>query len=515
MKMKKYIFITVLAVLTVIFFSSCRARLKVVPEVSAALMEETLLDIRENEEVVDTVIENKSELLFFTVKGKIFRLNLEKKFLDFLYDLTVPIDPHITHRGNTVIFKKKDTHGFIIFDLEQMKVVKTLEIPDTEKIISLDDEQQVIGYQSGAKLFFFHYPSGKTLADAEIENPTAARFFNSDHLHLDGRPKTVLLSSTYFYIFDRSGYTIEKIKLEHPAASGFLADAGAAYYGSQKRELVKFVLDAKKESWKFKIAEQLRIKPVKAGPYIVITPEDNNIYFFNKRGTLYWWERLNSTRKHPPTVMRENVAVFVWDKSIKFFDYKKKLVRTYPFARYAFSKPVCRDEYLYLITEAETDETAKPANTDDTGDSGITRPPITLDSRDTEAKKFVPKAFTRIGNNYGVAIKTDPQYIMPMGKSITFKLRKFNLLEPELDVSILNPEGEPVFQKRILHKQDPTFVWVPGEAVDFKMVIEINALNKKGLRMEQTFHVLDTEKILKQYYYSLQKYSTENRVIWQ
>ncbi len=184
-------------------------------------------------------------------------------------------------------------------------------------------------------------------------------------------------------------------------------------------------------------------------------------------------------------VMKENVAIFLWDKTFKFFNYKKKQVLSYPFDKASYSNLLYIDDYLYMVSQEETGE---------------------------ERYEQPPKNITKIGNNFGVAINTKPQHILPLGKSIKFNLKKFNLIKPELKIKILNPAGKSVFDKTVSHNEDPSFVWIPDKAVEYKLVMEINAKNKKGLRIEETFNVTDVEKILNQYYYRLQKYSKADQV---
>jgi hypothetical protein len=263
-------------------------------------------------------------------------------------------------------------------------------------------------------------------------------------------------------------------------------DGHYIYYGAKNRNLIKFSLTSNKVKWKFRIAEQLKLRPQKAGPYIAITPEDYNIYFFNKRGTLYWWEKLDSTRLLPPVAMKENVVVFLWDKTFKFFNYKKKQVVSYPFDKAAYSNLIYIDEYLYMVSQEETGE---------------------------DMYEQPPKNITKIGNNFGVAVYTNPQHILPLGKSIKFNLKRFNLIKPELKIKILDPAGKSVFDKTVSYKEDPSFVWIPNKAVEYKLIIEINAKNKKELRIEEPFKVTDVEKILKRYYYHVQKFSMEDQLV--
>lgn len=476
--MKKLILI--LVIVLVMCFWSCH-RLKVVPEISNALVEDILLELKKEDDSVNKLIEINSELVLFTTKGKIFRLNPEKKMVDFLYNLTSPISANIFHQEDIVILKKKGTRNFIIFDLKEMKEIKTLDNLDVQEFFFASDT--VVGYRQGDQIIFMETASGNILAKQELQKD--AVLFNSDTIP-DGNV-TLILSSDRLYIYDNMRHTVETKELKYKAVSGFLRDGHSIYYGSEGRELVRLSWSSNKVKWRFKLAEQLKVAPLKAGKYIVITPEDNNIYFFNKRGSLYWWQKFNSTRKLPPVVMKENVAVFLWNKTFRFYNYKKKQVVTYPFLNSAHSNLVSLDQYIYLLSQDETGENPEQN----------------------------PKILIKLGNNFGVDVKTVPEYIIPMGKSIKFTLRKFNLIEPDLSIKILNHTGENVFQKFIPDKQDPSFVWIPDKAEEFKLVIEINAKNKKGLIIEEPFDVIDVEKILEQYYYQLQKQSQADRVVRQ
>ncbi len=477
----------VLAMAAAFFIASCSGRVKVIPEVSNALFDDVLGDPLKDANTTGTIIAKDSNLVVFTPEGKIHRFNLEKKMRDFFIDLTTPIESEIIHQNDFVVLKEKNSTNFIFFDLRRMKIFEMPGKITADKIISMDAENEIIGYVAGPHLVFMHYSTGKILSEAVVNSDTSDSglvFYNSADTIVDDVPKTLILTSHNLFIFDKRRKTIETVKLEPKASSGFLADGGAIYYGSVNRELIKFSLASRKAQWRFKLANQLKIEPRKAGPYIVITPEDHNIYFFNKRGTLYWWEKLDSTRLLPPVVMKENVAVFLWNKSVKFLNYKNKTTFSYSFDKTVFSGALHIGEYLYILAETGNEDQGLPL-----------------------------KAITKIGNNFGVVIQTDPQNIIPLGRSIKFNLEKFNLVKPELKVKILNTEDENVFAKTIAYKDDPSFVWIPDRAMGYKLVVEINAENKKGLIIEHPFKVIDVEKLLSQYYYRLQKSSTEDQVI--
>lgn len=493
--MSHIMMLLVVAMAAAFFTLSCGGRVKVIPEVSNALLDEAVGEPLRDVTGGGAIIARDSSLVLFTPEGKIHRFNLETKMRDFLVDLAVPIEPEIIHQKDIVVVKEKNSANFIFFDLREMKVIemRKREKINADKIISVDAEGKIIGYVTDKRLAFIHYPTGKILAETVVADDAAKPanaadsgivFYNSADVQIKDAPKTVVLTDRKLFIFDKRRNTIETVKLEPRASSGFLADGGSMYYGSETRELIKYSLASRKAQWRFKLADQLKVEPRKAGSYIVITPEDHNIYFFNKRGTLYWWEKLDSTRLLPPVIMKENAAVFLWNKSIKFLNYKNKTTNSYSFDKSVFSDALYIGEYLYVLADTGSEEQEIPL-----------------------------KAITKIGNNFGVVIRTDPQNIIPLGRSIKFNLERFNLVKPELKIKILNTENENVFAKTTGCKDDPSFVWIPSQAMAYRLVVEINAENKKGIIIEHPFEVIDVEKRLSQYYYWLQKNNNEDRVI--
>ncbi|UCH95754.1 MAG: WD40 repeat domain-containing protein [Candidatus Aminicenantes bacterium] len=469
--MKKYsIFLIVLALV----LGGC-SKVKVIPEISPHLSEIHVLDLTDKN-LSKTLLENNSELVFTTLDGKLFRWDAEKKIVNFLYNLNSDIQPDIFSQDNTLILEQLKPGQYSIFDLNEMKQVASLQNRKMERIVGLD--HQVVVYLANKEIHIYNYRSNQLLKSMKIGKRKAYNVYNSEF-----RGNSLyILSTHYLYIYDKSSDVVERIELKRLAASGFLLDGDMMYYGSSQRELVKFSIKSRKIAWAFKIAEVLKIKPGKIGPYVVIIPEDNNIYFFNKNGSLYWWEKLNSTRLLPPVLMKENVVVFLWDKKIKFFNYKKKQVTTYPLNRKVKTNPVCIGDYIYVVSEVKPGE----------------------ESQEEEIPGHLQ--LSKIGNHYGVEITSEPQYVKPMGKSIRFNLQVVNLVEPQFKIKIFKnqPGNEtPVYDKILNVDDKPSFVWIPGEAVEYRMIVEVEAENKKGLTVEERFKTVDVEEILRNYYYQL------------
>jgi hypothetical protein len=465
----------------------CGGKLRVIPEITPSLSDIDVLDLT-GKQVTKTIIKKDAGVVFVTTKGEIFHWHAEKGMKDFLYNLNRDILPDVFHQGDYLVLKERAPGSgptaamtYVIFDLKGMKESAVLESDKIKKILGLN--RSCLVYLSFAnELSALDYRANKPLTAKKLRKRETV--YNSEWKE----NRIFVLAANHLYIYDQVRNSLETIKLEHKAVSDFLLDGNWMYYGSKQRELVQFSISARKSRWRFKIGDVLKMKPAKVGPYIAVVPGDNNIYFFNKNGTLYWWQKLDSTIFLPPEPMKDNVVVFLWDNNVKFLNYKKKRVTTYPLNRPVITNPVRIDDYIYIVSEDEV-----------------------IEREESQEPRY--RRLSKIGNHYGVEIKTDPKQVKPLGKSIRFDLEPVNLVEPGYKVKIIktqweNQTGPVVFEKQISANDIPSFIWRPEEAVEYRLIIEIEAKNKKGIMVEQTFKPVDVEKILKDYYYDIQtKYS--------
>lgn len=488
-----------LAIGFAIGFSGCRS--EIIPEISPNLFHEDQLEVSQRN-IIGRIIKNGDEVVMMSDEGQVFRWNPDGKMTNFLYRLPIEIQPfglrtkkpgyidsldYANARDFTVFKEKsteKDTDTFIIFDLKAMKEIATIKNRKIKQVVAVDNtflvyadathQAVILNYRTMTPVVTHNLQTGDKNAVEKVFN---CRFKHN---------KIVLLTTSHVYIYYIGSGNSEKIALKYKANSPFLLDRGRIYYGSTDRYLIGFSIWAKKLRWKFRIADNLSSRPRKIGPYIVVIPEDNNIYFFNRRGSLYWWEKLDSSLLIDPLPLQENAAVFLWDNSVKFFNYKEKSVITHHIGsgRMAYSNAVKAGEYLYLLTSNEEEE------------------------RMEKDERLV-----KIGNHYGVKINSNPSEVMSIGKSIKFDLQESNLIDPEYDVSIVRlgreEDGDTdqprvVFEKKLTKYDDPVFVWVPEEPTRYRVVVKINAKNKQNLQVSKTFETVNVDTMLQQYYYRVQ-----------
>ncbi len=477
--MKKHTIILSLIPVVFMLLTSCGKRVKIVPEISRALMDETLVELKQDLEPMPHIFIHEGDLVYLTHSGRISRFNAQGKMVTFLYNLNTPLTSRVFHDKDRLLLQKKGSRdipsSWFIFDLSRMKEYKMLDHLKADKVVGMKGEIISCVYQG--RFFLYHYPSEKKIFERDITVDT--EFFNCEYA--PGYNSLVILSTHHLYRFDLSHNTMKTTPLKIKAGSPFLLDGVYAYFGSAQRQLVRHSVFSKSPSWKFKIADYLKVKPVKAGRFISITPEDHNIYFFTKQGTLYWWEKLESTRLRSPLALKENVVVMTWNGSARFFNFKKKRSLSFSAAKLPFSNMVSLGEYVYMVAH---------------------------EGANLKEEATAPKSIFKMGNNFGAEVITTPKDIIPMGRSIKFKIKGINLVEPRFQVTIRDPQGRTVLEKNFEDAGDdnPSFVWVPDEAVKYKMVLDIAAENKKDLKVEEELEVLDVTRILNEYYYNVHKY---------
>lgn len=459
------------------FSWSCRQKIKLIPEITPHIIEESVYDLK-NKETIGKIVEHDKKLIFVTLKGEIFRFDPEKKILDFLVHFDLDVDPDIFTQNNFIVFKQQDSDNYNLFNLATMKLENKINRQNIERIISVDNDLLV--FKDKNKLVFFDYRKGETKKELEIERPATAagednRLFNSE-----STGNTILiLSNRKLYSYDKRKNTIDAREMKNKPTTGFLLDEGYIYFGSENRDLVKFSLKSKKTSWTFHLPVTLKFKPQKTGRHIIVTPEDNNIYFFDKKGTLHWWTGFDSPQVLPAVVMKKNVAVFLMNREyrwmnnhLRFFNYKDEEVVSFEFKYQLESNPVYLDNYIYILCKGE--------------EEGI-------------------KYISRIGNKYDIELEIKPEKIKPLRKSIGFSVKPINLIDPEATFKILDSSQNSVFTKNIAGDKDLSFIWIPEKTGDYKCTVEVNAENKKNLKAEEDFKVVDIEKIVSEYYFELFK----------
>ncbi len=461
----------------IVLFHSCKHKIKVIPEITSHLVEEKVQELKDKE-FVGKIIKKQDKLIFISLKGEVSRFDPASNILDFLSNLNTPIEPHIFVGDPFILLKKKDSARFILFDSQEMRVASEFKLKAVKinQVVGL--QEKLLIYKQKKEIIFYDTVSGSVISKIKLAQ--------DDVIHsceISGASILILTTSKLYTYSNPGGKpVIASEELKAPASSGFLMDGEYLYYGSSNRKLVKMLARNCKIAWSYKLPKRLTLEPQKVGHYIAITPDDNNIYFFNQRGTLHWWEKFEAPRALPPVVMKDNIAVFLMNRvyrdmnnKIKFFNYKKKEVTNFELQYRIDSAPIYIDDSLFILGETKIDN--KPA-----------------------------RYLVKLGNRYNADIEISPEYIKPLKKSIIFTIKPVNLIEPGVKVTIFDSEKKIQYEKQIGKPGDLyyEFVWMPEKAGLYRLVVHLDAENKKGIEVEKTFRVEDIDSVVERYYYEVQ-----------
>lgn len=362
-----------------------------------------------------------------------------------------PLEQPVLFQNDTLVLKTAGGRRHIVYDLKE-KFVSNFTMDRSGDPLGVD--RQGILIRHDRHMILYDLPSMKPEKKIKLGRETALSCeFTSG--------KIIILTSEKLHLLERRNYRLKTRTLKKPAASGFLLWNDHLYYGSRDRELVKLSLKSNRIKWKRKLAMVLKQKPALLKRYLVVTPEDNNILFFNRNGTLRWWEKLDATRLHPPVIMKDNVAVFLMNDKIRFFYPEKKKVQTYTLKSEMDSNAVHINNFLYFFAHQEN-----------------------------KKDRFI----VRIGNRYTVRIKTEPAFLKPLGKSIKFDLTPVNLIKPRLNVAILNQSKQRVFETALTSDQLMSFVWVPEQAGTYRLELNVRAENRDVMAIRKNIKIIDMDE---------------------
>lgn len=453
-------------------FLSCRQHVKTVPEITPAISADKVFDLETAEEG-GKIIKSGPHLVVISLTGQLTRFDPDKKEVVSTLDLTAEITPDIFQQNGFALVRQKKDPVAQVIDLAELKIVAGLESTGMEKILGLDRE--MIVFQGKDKLFIFNYRQKKLIEEFKLKKD---REFFSVEMTPD---YLLILSDQDLYTYRPATRTLTAQPLKIPAASGFLLDDGYIYYGSKNRKLVKWSLKSSKKVWQLELPAQSTLPPQKTGRFIMVAPEDNNIYFFTPRGGLYWWTKLDSQRVFSPVIMQDNAVVFVMNRQfrkmnnhIRFINFKKKEVTSYQFRSQTESPPVFHNGRLYLL------------------------------ALDTTKEKEV-KSLYAIGNRYDLETTVSPEWVKPLGKSIRFELAPINLIEPQIEARILDQANQTLIEKKFVPGESSIFVWIPEKTGTFQLTIVVESQNQPEIKTIKSFLVSDVTSLTRAHFRQVQK----------
>ncbi|MEN8153229.1 MAG: PQQ-binding-like beta-propeller repeat protein [Acidobacteriota bacterium] len=437
-----------------------------IPEISPDLSLNKLI-INTNLNKVHAAKEFDDKVFLFNRKGRIYQYDPEKESTKLILNLKNDLSEVVSFFNNFAILKREDKNSYIIFDLKDQRKLKIPRLTTLEKIHGISTD--IIIYQNKSVLTIYNYNLKKVLKEIKYKKLKIFNVKFEENI-------IYILGKKILYVFNILNNHLDETKLNSAISSPFTKSGDYIYFGAEKRKLVKFSLKRKKILWERILPLKLIHKPVVAGNLISVTPEDNNIYFFTKRGGLKWWKKFDSIPAAPPVKMEDNIAVLLRSEEkgiIKFYNPKKKREQVFIEEDMIFFKsPFFYKGYIYLFSK---------------------RP-------DTNEINFI-----NIGNKFGAEIKISPKEEFSIGKSIKFFITPVNIKTPDISIFIKSEDNNVVFKKDFKKNKTPSFAWIPEKKGDYILSINIKGENGPSLNEKKEIKVVDFEKIYLDYFYLIQK----------
>lgn len=452
-------------ILLLFIITGCTATKKI-PEISPDLTLKKL-EISTNLRNITSTIVFEGRIFLFSSKGRIYRYEPEKNKTELLLNLRKALSEEVSFYNNFAFLKNADKSSILIYDLKNNKIFKIPGLKNPKKIIGMDSD--IIVYQNPEGLLIYNYKLGEVLKEVKYRKQ---KIFNCQF----EKNTIFILGRKILYVFDILKSRLDEIKLNLNSSSPFVKSGDYIYFGSENRELVKFSINKKKISWKHLLPMKLLLKPIVKNKFIVVTPKDNNIYFFTKRGGLFWWKKFDSILASSPVEMEDNIAILMRSEDrgiLKFYDPKEKKEKIYTKEDIVFSgSPLYYNGYIYLF------------------------------STGSENKEI---NFIKVGNKFGANIILSPREEFSTGRSIKFFINPVNIEKPVISAIIKSKEDVVIFKKHFDIKESPFFAWIPDKEGDYILSVKIKGKNGFSGNEEIEFRVADFEKIYLDFFYLIQK----------
>jgi len=449
----------------------CIGKPLTIPEVSSNIEKTPVYSMKHTEKLLKTIA-YKGNLFMIFRDGEIVRIDAVTFIKNARYKCIFDFAPEIKVFNNFVQLSNSLKNKKYLFDLNKMCIAYSWDSRKFNNIKCCDEKIMV--YKSGNKVIAFDYKNKIKLGYIPVKEPILNCFID--------KGKVIVCTENKVSIYNYRENSRRVFTLKDSTKSGFLLENDLLYYFSKQRYLIKYSLIRGKRLWRFKLPTSSSSTPYRINGYIIVVLKNNNIYFFNKNGSLLWWNKFGASPFLPPLTMSENIAIALRPKktpSIKFFDVKKKKFFLYnintPFLDYFYN-----ERGIHIITEFKEELTNK-------------------------------YDIFKIDNVYGVDIKILSQEALVKNKSIEFMLTPVNLIKPVYNITVLNSKKKIIYSKKIDSEKSSSFVWLPKSNGVFELNIVTASKNKDKVLSKLAFNVIDIETMQYNYYYKILSNCTEHK----
>ena len=452
--MKFKAILLLLAVL--VFFAGCRQpRPTLVPEIGPPLIQEEVC-AWSGRLAGDFLFPCAGGIGWVDAAGAIIVCDADKKTAApvFTVPFAITVPPFL--QNDFLILRDQAADRLLAYDL-------------AARSVKFDSRHMGAGRVLGAGPAGLVYLDGGRPAVLLWERPTAAfRAAQADEsiLNCHFTPERILmLGKERLYTFWIKSGVFESAPLPLPAASPFLLEGDAVYYGSNQRSLVKYSLREKRLQWQLALGQVLERRPIVFAGTIVASPADHTVLRVNANGSLLWWQALGSTLSFDLLAMDENLAAVLLNREIRFIDPRRGQVTVFPGMMPPLGPPLAWRGNLFFMARA--------------GDQAY--------------------RLLRVGNRYGVDIELEPAPVRWVGQSLRFSVQPRHLLEPSLECVIIDAQGRTAFSRSMTGGEKASLVWVPLQPGKYVIRVKARAKNRDA-QGEVPVQVLDPLQVVPGFY---------------
>ncbi len=408
---------------------------------------------------------NAGEFLFaIDSEGVIYKFDSKVKNISPVKKSNEKIKDKLFSTGNNIVFRNSEKSKIIFINTSDLEIKKTID-PGEKNITGVFKNIYIT--TSSNNLYVKNIKSGKTIKTIRKKDE---KFFNSEIIN----GKLVTIGENALFIFNPLLKSFDITPLSLKCSSPFIFSGNFIYYGSADRFFIKYSFKKRKIIWKIRLPMKITSNIIKFKKYLVAIPEDNSIYFFTKKGSIYWWKKLDSEILSPPIKMKNNIAVHLTDRDMEKIVFLNPIKRTKQTLKLKDitleTTPVFFNGYLYSIANKNIDGT---------------------------------KTLYRIGNKTGGIINIKKSKKFEIGRSIKIEVKPVNMINPNIRIIISDLSGNKIIDKNFISQMPVNIAWVPHKEGTFKIQVTLTdeniTINEDDIKIE----VMDLKRIYREYYLKL------------
>jgi len=444
-----------LSVLLVILAGCAAPRPSLVPEISPPLIQEEVFSWS-GQVAGNALFTCAAGIGWVDAAGRVITWDPEKKAAGKVFPLPFAVSDPLLQQGDFLALASRTDDQLLVFDLARMEIRLSLRDLHAKRVLGVDGEHLV--YLDGENLLVYSWKNPAGI----FRQPTDEKKFFNCHFFPD---RILIMASRQLFVFWKRSGKFTQLALPEEAAAEFACQGEYIYYGSSRRQLVKYSPRRHKPAWKLKLGQNLERRPYISGGAVLFSPDDNNVMRVNGNGSVRWWLALDSILQFDLVPMADHLAAFLLNDEIKFIGPRRRKETVFKISGRPTGMPLaCKHDLYFFLAAGETQK------------------------------------LQRVGNRYGLELTRAPDQALWLGEPIVFSIQVHNLLSPRLTAAIVDEKGRTVLNKKYEMTQSASLAWIPARAGAYRLQVRAAALNRNA-EQEVPFRVFDPQKIIPEFHF--------------